>query len=201
MAKPIKGKNKENRLRAETSREKRKKDLGAPFTINMHDKNKKRLREICVHFGHDGMMEREKGTGRIFSQTIMNVVDYYYITTVIEPKNDNVKLLIKTFKRIWKLFTLKNNNLILKYKHLLIKDKNKIKNLDKNINLIKNKNEREQLEEILKLIPKDMAEKGYYIPPYLFNNKFNGRGKNEWEPKDVLYLLDTQDVISKIQKM
>ncbi|ENL8516746.1 hypothetical protein AB6H97_003820 [Providencia rettgeri] len=198
MAKPRKGKKKDDRERAKTSREKKKEDLGAPFTINMHDKNKKRLREICVHFGHDGMMEREKGTGRIFSQTIMNVVDYYYITTVIEPKNDNVKLLIKTFKIIWKLATFKNNNLVLKYKYLLII---KNKNLDEKTSLIKNEKERKKVEEILKLIAKKMTEKGYYIPPYLFNNKFNGRGKNEWEPKDVLYLLDTQDVISKIQKM
>ncbi|ENQ6495242.1 MULTISPECIES: hypothetical protein [Morganellaceae] len=197
MAKPRKGKKNDDRERAKTSREKRKEDLGAPFTINMHDKNKKRLREICVHFGHDGMMEREKGTGRIFSQIIMNVVDYYYITTVIEPKNDNVKLLIKTFKRIWKLFNLKNNNLILKHKHLLIKDKN----LDGNINLIKKEKEREKVEEILKSIAKYMTENKYYIPPYLFNNKFDARDKKKWEPKDVLYLLDTQGVISKIQKM
>ncbi|MBN6351479.1 hypothetical protein JZM10_08385, partial [Providencia rettgeri] len=163
MAKPRKGKKNDDRERAKTSREKRKEDLGAPFTINMHDKNKKRLREICVHFGHDGMMEREKGTGRIFSQIIMNVVDYYYITTVIEPKNDNVKLLIKTFKRIWELSTSKNNNLILKHKHLLIKDKN----LDGNINLIKKEKEREKVEEILKSIAKYMTENKYYIPPYL----------------------------------
>ena len=197
MVKPIKGKKKENRLRAKTSRKKRKEDLGAPFTINMHDKNKKRLREICVHFGHDGMMEREKGTGRIFSQTIMNVVDYYYITSIINPKNENKKLLIKTFKIIWELSTSKNNNLIPKHKHLLIKDKN----LDGNINLIKKEKEREKVEEILKSIAKYMTENKYYIPPYLFNNKFDARDKNKWEPKDVLYLLDTQGVISKIQKM
>lgn len=193
----MKGKKKDDRKRAKTSREKRKEDLGAPFTINMHDKNKKRLREICVHFGHDGMMEREKGTGRIFSQTIMNVVDYYYITSIINPKNENKKSLIKTFKIIWELSTSKNNNLILKHKHLLIKDKN----LDGNINLIKKEKEREKVEEILKSIAKYMTENKYYIPPYLFNNKFDARDKNKWEPKDVLYLLDTQGVISKIQKM
>nr|WP_282553845.1 hypothetical protein [Providencia rettgeri] len=41
MAKPRKGKKNDDRERAKTSREKRKEDLGAPFTINMHDKNKK----------------------------------------------------------------------------------------------------------------------------------------------------------------
>lgn len=198
MANPRKGKKKDDRERAEESRNNRKEDLGPPFTINMQNKNKTRLREICVYFGHNGMMEREKATGRIFSQTIMNVVDYYYITSIINPKNENKKLLIKTFKIIWKLATFKNNNLVLKYKHLLII---KNKNLDEKISLIKNEKERKKVEEILKLIAKKMTEKGYYIPPYLFNNKFNGRGKNEWEPKDVLYLLDTQDVISKIQKM
>lgn len=111
-------KKEDNCKRAKTSRENRLKKLGAPFTINMHDKNKTRLREICVHFGHDDMMEREKATGRIFSQTIMNVVDYYYITSIINPKNENKKSLIKTFKIIWKLATFKNNNLVLKYKQI-----------------------------------------------------------------------------------
>ncbi|MEX6320819.1 hypothetical protein, partial [Providencia huaxiensis] len=63
MANPRKGKKKDDRERAEESRNNRKEDLGPPFTINMQDKNKTRLREICVYFGHNGMMEREKATG------------------------------------------------------------------------------------------------------------------------------------------
>ncbi len=120
-------KKEDNCKRAKTSRENRLKKLGAPFTINMHDKNKTRLREICVHFGHDDMMEREKATGRIFSQTIMNVIDYYYITAVIESKNDNVKLLINTFKIIWKECVLKKTFLFLKksLKYFLIIKKRK----------------------------------------------------------------------------
>lgn len=185
MAKPRKGKKKDDRERAKTSREKRKEDLGAPFTINMHDKNKKRLREICVHFGHNGMMEREKGTGRIFSQTIMNVVDYYYITTVIEPKNDNVKLLINTFKIIWKECVLKKNIFILK----------------KEFEILPDHKEKKTIKKELESIAKSMTEKNYFIPPYIVDNDFDKRDITTWTPLDILYLLDTQSVISKIKKL
>lgn len=184
MANPRKGKKKDDRLRAETSREKRKEDLGAPFTINMHDKNKKRLREICVHFGHDGMMEREKATGRIFSQTIMSVVDYYYITTVIEPENDNAKLLINTFKMIWKECVLNKNIFILK----------------KEFETLPN-NKKKTIKKELESIAKSMTEEKYFIPPYIVDNDFDEREITVWKPSDILYLLNTQSVINKIKKL
>ncbi|HEF8771689.1 TPA: hypothetical protein RG734_000656 [Providencia stuartii] len=178
-------KTKENRLRAETSREKRKEELGSPFTINMHDENKKRLREICVHFGHEDMKTREKATGKFFSQTIMNVVDYYYITVIITPKNNSTKSLINAFKAVWKLCTSQNNTFILK----------------KDFESLKNKKAKKTIEDILQLIANKMTKRKHHIPPYLINNKFDERDINKWTPKDVLYLLDTQNVISKIDRM
>ncbi|MEY0876662.1 hypothetical protein [Providencia manganoxydans] len=178
-------KKEDNCKRAKTSRENRLKKLGAPFTINMHDKNKTRLREICVHFGHDDMMEREKATGRIFSQTIMNVIDYYYITTVIESKNDNAKLLINTFKTIWKECVLNKNIFILKNEFETLPD-----NKEKKI-----------IEGELKSIAKSMTKTKCFIPPYIVDNDFDKRDITTWTPLDILYLLDTQSVISKIKKL
>ncbi|MEY0960121.1 hypothetical protein AB7188_14620 [Providencia rettgeri] len=178
-------KKEDNCKRAKTSRENRLKKLGAPFTINMHDKNKTRLREICVHFGHDDMMEREKATGRIFSQTIMNVIDYYYITAVIESKNDNVKLLINTFKIIWKECVLKKNIFILK----------------KEFEILPDHKEKKTIKKELESIAKSMTEKNYFIPPYIVDNDFDKRDITTWTPLDILYLLDTQSVISKIKKL
>ena len=178
-------KKEDNCKRAKTSRENRLKKLGAPFTINMHDKNKTRLREICVHFGHDDMMEREKATGRIFSQTIMNVIDYYYITAVIESKNDNVKLLINTFKIIWKECVLKKNIFILK----------------KEFEILPDHKEKKTIKKELESIAKSMTEENYFIPPYIVDNNFDKRDITTWTPLDILYLLDTQSVISKIKKL
>ncbi|EEJ3798575.1 MULTISPECIES: hypothetical protein [Morganellaceae] len=178
-------KKEDNCKRAKTSRENRLKKLGAPFTINMHDKNKTRLREICVHFGHDDMMERKKATGRIFSQTIMNVIDYYYITAVIESKNDNVKLLINTFKIIWKECVLKKNIFILK----------------KEFEILPDHKEKKTIKKELESIAKSMTEENYFIPPYIVDNNFDKRDITTWTPLDILYLLDTQSVISKIKKL
>ena len=178
-------KKEDNCKRAKTSRENRLKKLGAPFTINMHDKNKTRLREICVHFGHDDMMERKKATGRIFSQTIMNVIDYYYITAVIESKNDNVKLLINTFKIIWKECVLKKNIFILK----------------KEFEILPDHKEKKTIKKELESITKSMTEENYFIPPYIVDNNFDKRDITTWTPLDILYLLDTQSVISKIKKL
>jgi len=178
-------KKEDNCKRAKTSRENRLKKLGAPFTINMHDKNKTRLREICTHFGHEGMMEREKGTGRIFSQTIMNVVDYYYITAVIESKNDNAKLLINTFKIIWKECVLNKNIFILK----------------KEFEILPDNKEKKTIKKELESIAKSMTEENYFIPPYIFNNNFDERNITTWTPLDILYLLDTQSVINKLKKL
>ncbi|HGD3319154.1 hypothetical protein AB7309_12015 [Providencia manganoxydans] len=178
-------KKEDNCKRAKTSRENRLKKLGAPFTINMHDKNKTRLREICVHFGHDDMMERKKATGRIFSQIIMNVIDYYYITAVIESKNDNVKLLINTFKIIWKECVLKKNIFILK----------------KEFEILPDHKEKKTIKKELESIAKSMTEENYFIPPYIVDNNFDKRDITTWTPLDILYLLDTQSVISKIKKL
>lgn len=178
-------KKEDNCKRAKTSRENRLKKLGAPFTINMHDKNKTRLREICTHFGHEGMMEREKGTGRIFSQTIMNVADYYYITAVIESKNDNAKLLINTFKIIWKECVLNKNIFILK----------------KEFEILPDHKEKKTIKKELESIAKSMTEENYFIPPYIVDNDFDKRDITTWTPLDILYLLDTQSVISKIKKL
>ncbi|WP_272577591.1 hypothetical protein [Providencia sp. PROV271] len=184
MAKPRKGKKKDDRERAKTSREKRKEDLGAPFTINMHDKNKKRLREICVHFGHDGMMEREKGTGRIFSQTIMNVVDFYYITSIIKPKNRRVTFLIDAFKAIWKEVSSQKN---------LVFSRNDFDSLKKK--------EKKIVKEELESIANEMSKSKYPSPPYLFNNSINQENKYIWTANDVLDLLNIQFVINKIKEM
>lgn len=177
---------KENdRGRADKSRSDRKTENGDPFSVNMHEKNKIRLKEICVHFGHEDMLTRQKATGRIFSKTIMNVVDYYYITAIITPKNDNTKLLINAFKAVWKLCISQNKTFILK----------------KDFESLKNKKEKKRIEEVLQLTANKMTESKHYIPPYLFNNHFDKRNKKIWVPNDILNLLDTQTVITKIDKM
>ncbi|EPL5634400.1 hypothetical protein ACQCPK_14225 [Proteus mirabilis] len=182
MAKPRKGKKKDDRLRAETSREKRKEELGAPFTINMHDENKTRLREICVYFGHDGMMEREKATGRIFSQTIMNVVDFYYITSILKPKNRSISLLINSFEAIWKEARSKKN---------LVFSRNDFESLK----------EKETVKKELESIATEMMENEYPSPPYLFNNRINKKNRLTWTTNDVLDLLNIKFVINKIKEM
>ncbi|HCM62357.1 MAG TPA: hypothetical protein DIT05_07385 [Morganella sp. (in: Bacteria)] len=131
------------------------------------------------------MNTQQKATGRIFSKTIMNIVDYYYITTVITPKHKNIKLLIKAFKAVWKECISKNKIFILK---------NDFESLGDN-------KEKKRIEEILKLIANEMTESTHLIPPYLFNNHFDERNKNTWTLNDVLYLLNTKSVINKIEQM
>ena len=167
------------------SRANKEKSLGKEFSINMHDYVKDRLREISVNFGHSDMMTREQKTGRIFSQTIMNIIDYYYITTIITPKKENTKLLIKAFKAVWKECISKKKIFILKKDFESRQDGKDKKRIIKSLELIANK----------------MTKSSHLIPPYLLNNHFDNRDKNTWTQNDILNLLDTQTVINKIDIM
>ncbi|QXX84392.1 hypothetical protein J6836_08470 [Providencia sp. R33] len=115
------------------SRANKEESLGKEFSINMHDYVKNRLREISVNFGHSDMMTREQKTGRIFSQTIMNIIDYYYITAIITPKKENTKLLIKAFKAVWKECVSKNKIFILRKDFESLKDGENKKKIRKKI--------------------------------------------------------------------
>ena len=115
----------------------------------------------------------------------MNIIDYYYITTIITPKKENTKLLIKAFKAVWKECVSKKKIFILKNDFESLQDGKDKKRIIKSLKLIANK----------------MTKSPHLILPYLLNNDFDNRDKNTWTQNDILNLLDTPTVINKIDKM
>ncbi|EAA8777188.1 hypothetical protein ATP99_04865 [Salmonella enterica] len=90
-------------IRVIASREKLEEEIGSAFSINMSDDVKTRLRELCVLYGHQDMLDRISGTGRRFSEVLATLIDAHYIVYVFNPRTDPAKELIRVFKHVHRL--------------------------------------------------------------------------------------------------
>ena len=86
--------------RVKSSREKLAKEIGSAFSINMSDDVKTRLRELCVLYGHQDMLDRISGTGWRFSEVLATLIDAHYVAYVFKPQTAPAKKLIKVFKHV-----------------------------------------------------------------------------------------------------
>ncbi|EEM6929511.1 hypothetical protein GKU83_20585 [Salmonella enterica] len=89
--------------RVKSSREKLAKEIGSAFSINMSDDVKTRLRELCVLYGHQDMLDRISGTGWRFSDVLATLIDAHYVAYVFRPRTAPAKELIRVFKHIHRL--------------------------------------------------------------------------------------------------
>lgn len=90
-------------LRVIASRENLEEEIGSAFSINMNERVKARLRELCVFYGHEDMLTRKSRTGRRFSDILARLIDAHYITYVFKPRTDQAKELIRVFKLVHRL--------------------------------------------------------------------------------------------------
>ncbi|HII3143654.1 TPA: hypothetical protein ACY3HI_001992 [Citrobacter braakii] len=90
-------------IRVLASRENLEEEIGSAFTINMNEQVKARLRELCVFYGHEGMLTRKSGTGRRFSEVLATLIDAHYIAYVFKPQTAPAKELIRVFKHVHRL--------------------------------------------------------------------------------------------------
>lgn len=90
-------------LRVIASRENLEEEIGSAFSINMNERVKMRLRELCVFYGHEDMLTRKSRTGRCFSDVLARLIDAHYITYVFKPRTDQAKELIRVFKLVHRL--------------------------------------------------------------------------------------------------
>ncbi|CAI1754226.1 Uncharacterised protein [Serratia marcescens] len=90
-------------IRVIASREKLEEEIGSAFSINMNAQVKARLRELCVFYGHKGMLTRKSGTGRRFSEVLATLIDAHYIVYVFNPRTAPAKELIRVFKHVHRL--------------------------------------------------------------------------------------------------
>ncbi|EPS9066827.1 hypothetical protein ACVMVJ_003350 [Providencia stuartii] len=88
--------------RKKESRKNLSSKFGPQVVLNMSPYVNTRFRKICEHFGYPGMSTKTRHLAKGFNHSIAKIIDYYYITQVISPNNDEIKDLIKKFKIVWR---------------------------------------------------------------------------------------------------
>lgn len=84
--------------------------FGPQVVLNMNPDVNIRFRKICEHFGYPDMSSKTRHLAKGFNHSIAKIIDYYYITQVISPNNNDIKDLIKKFKIVWR-YTYCNKNI------------------------------------------------------------------------------------------
>ncbi|WP_374448484.1 hypothetical protein [Providencia sp.] len=85
-------------------------NFGPQVILNMSPGVNIRFRKICEHFGYPDMSSKTRHLAKGFNHSIAKIIDYYYITQVISPNNNDIKDLIKKFKIVWH-YTYNKNTL------------------------------------------------------------------------------------------
>lgn len=84
--------------------------FGPQVVLNMSPDVNIRFRKICENFGYPDMSSKTRHLAKGFNHSIAKIIDYYYITQVISPNNNEIKDLIKKFKIVWR-YTYCNKNI------------------------------------------------------------------------------------------
>ncbi|MHA3341314.1 hypothetical protein [Yersinia pseudotuberculosis] len=85
------------------SRRKIQDELGDPMEVHMQEITKARLNEICKLFGHDNIDSMIRGTGRIYSQVLDELINQFYLYEVLTFDKPKAKALYDAYDKFYAL--------------------------------------------------------------------------------------------------
>lgn len=95
--------NQMNKKKKKLSREKLREELGPAIEINMSGVTKTRLKAICKIFGHDTIDSMKRGTGRVYSKVLDELINIYFFDELLEPKKPEAKRLYDLYNEFYEL--------------------------------------------------------------------------------------------------
>lgn len=85
------------------SRRKIQEEFGQPMEVHMQDITKARLNEICKLFGHDNINSMTRGTGRIYSQVLDELINLFYLYEVLTFDKPKAQALYEVYDEFYVL--------------------------------------------------------------------------------------------------
>ncbi|CAI2111897.1 Uncharacterised protein [Serratia fonticola] len=85
------------------SRRKIQKEFGQPMEIHMQDITKARLNEICKLLGHGNIDSMIRGTGRVYSQVLDELINLFYLYEVLTFDKTKAKALYDVYDEFYDL--------------------------------------------------------------------------------------------------
>ncbi|WP_411755074.1 hypothetical protein [Serratia sp. (in: enterobacteria)] len=85
------------------SRRKMQEEFGQPMEIHMQDITKARLKEICKLLGHGNIDSMTRGTGRVYSQVLDELINLFYFGELLVPKKPKAQALYEVYDEFYVL--------------------------------------------------------------------------------------------------
>ncbi|WP_447880638.1 hypothetical protein [Serratia fonticola] len=85
------------------SRRKIQKEFGQPMEVHMQDITKARLNEICKLFGHGNINAMTRGTGRVYSQVLDELINMFYFGELLVLEKPKAQALYEVYDEFYVL--------------------------------------------------------------------------------------------------